>query len=184
MMEMMVRPREGLQREGDSGRREKMGIEGWGGEGFIERFVLGRRRNSALSKLGSWILARDSLQIREAPEDDCDLARVSQSFCEGGVRGDEGGLEQRTKNSNRFHPSFLQSASLSRIHEFQKVHNQGHFRVQMPLHLQLSLGVVFAGLLYLCTKKHGQLLMMGARRQSLLQLRKSMTLATGRPMHV
>ncbi|KAJ8629881.1 hypothetical protein MRB53_023204 [Persea americana] len=166
MMEMMVRPREGLQREGDSGRREKMGIEGWGGEGFIERFVLGRRR------------------IREAPEDDCDFARVSQSFCEGGVRGDEGGLEQRTKNSNRFHPSFLQSASLSRIHEFQKVHNQGHFRVQMPLHLQLSLGVVFAGLLYLCTKKHGQLLMMGARRQSLLQLRKSMTLATGRPMHV
>ncbi|KAJ8620323.1 hypothetical protein MRB53_028852 [Persea americana] len=57
-----------------------------------------RSKSSASSKLGSWILARDSLQIRKAPEDDCDLAGVSQSFCEECVREDEGGL----------HLSFLQ----------------------------------------------------------------------------
>ncbi|XXG80259.1 hypothetical protein AAC387_Pa09g1174 [Persea americana] len=61
-----------------------------------------RSKSSASSKLGSWILARDSLQIREAPEDDCDLAGVSQSFCEEYVRDDEGGL----------HLSFLQQQDM------------------------------------------------------------------------
>ncbi|KAJ8621460.1 hypothetical protein MRB53_029989 [Persea americana] len=38
------RPIQELPREGDSGKREKLGVEDCGGDGLIERFVLGRRR--------------------------------------------------------------------------------------------------------------------------------------------